>query len=153
MAVFESNQFDTGNHEVGPHSAGETYVQEATLTVTAAAANDVFKMHVIPPACVPVDVVCYLQDLDTGATLVWDMALLNAAGTDVTASTEIIDASTVGQAKGVQRANCINLKKSFTVDEDSEQYLAAKVRTGVTGLNASKVFRSIMTYRASEYGV
>lgn len=153
MAVYTADAISAQNPPVGPHSAGEMYVQRSRILVTDLAINTVIKMHVVPPGCIPVDVMVECQDLDSGAGLTWDMGLLNAAGTDLTASTEIINGSTVGQVAGVQRANHYNLGNNFTVNRAADQYLAIKATAGVVGLNAGKYIRSTLMYRASEYGL
>lgn len=128
----------------------DTVTVEAKLTTTAAhlfATNDILVAVPLPPNHVLVD--CYIAtgDIDTGASLALTVAQLTKDFTDIVANTNLITASTVGQAGGVARAAVaagLQLAPLTTT-----RWFGIKVAAGAAGVNADAVLSLVLQYRAA----
>lgn len=79
-----------------------------TLAADKPAQNDTIRMVVLPAGHVPVDLWVDSDDLDANAgapAITISVGILDAAKTGLAANTTMINASTVGQAGGIARAD------------------------------------------------
>lgn len=130
---------------------GNTITVESKVTLTAAAnqmaTNDIIVALPVPANHVPVDCMLLSDDIDSGASLTMTVAELNQDFTDIVANTNLITASTIGQAGGVARASVVDGLRLAPVQRT--RWFGVKVAAGVAGLNANAVLGLVMSYRAS----
>lgn len=135
-----------------PYETGTPITQRSVVALpNTHAASDIIKLNILPAGCSLVDYKVASDVLDTNGspTFRYTVGVLNAAGTDLVASTEIIltaPAATIG----VQQMNHTNGLKNIGVGA-SDQIIAAKVTTVAATKAAGSMF-GIMTYKAAEYG-
>ena len=156
MALLWSAQAVSQNPTPGIHSAGEVHVVEGKYDLAAALAlDDIVVLTRIPPGCIPIDCRLELDELDTGAdAIVVDLALMELGAVAVLANSELIKASTLGQAGGVARMDQLDAARRaiLEVSVEKERYVAMKVATGPgTGATSGRVKASVL-FRAKEYG-
>ena len=133
---------------VYPDEAGKVLVSDGTYEITAAQNVDevVVALCSLPAGCIPIDFTLIVDDLDSGAALVFDGGGINAAGEHV--DQIMIAASTVGQAGGVARSTLFPV----VVPAETETLFGLHVTTAGANGTAGTI-RGILTYRATEYGV
>ena len=136
---------------ITPYFQGETITMRSKITVsqlTQLAINDILVAGAIPPNCELVDAMIITDAIDSGSTLTLTLAQLLQDFTDIVIGTNIITASTVGQAGGIARAtvqgglrNTLNTGSDptgdTTVNPSGNTWLGLKVAAAVTGLNAT----------------
>lgn len=86
MPFANSNDFTTGRKPAVTPSATDLIAVRATIDLLTSdlVLNDTGAVLVLPPGCVPVDVIVDMDDLDTGAAaLVFQVGIVNAAQTDL----------------------------------------------------------------------
>ncbi len=129
----------------------QTVTVESKITLTAAvdplATNDIYVALPLPAYHVPVDCILCADDIDTGAGLTMTVAALKQDFTDIVASTNLITASTVGQAGGVARASVVDGLRLPAVAYP--RWIGIKIAAGAAGLNANAVLSLVFSYRAS----
>ena len=151
MAIFESDNF--GKSILSPQSAGEVYVSDDRVTLPdTLTVGDLVKIGYLPADCMPVDLIVRTQELDENATdlLRFTIGLLNAAGDDLVASSDLI---TGAQAEAVKtiRGDGVGFL-AITRDKVNDRILAIKV-TAAAETAAAGIIRAILSFRSSDYGV
>jgi len=150
MPVFTSINFEKSI--LCPQSAGEVYVTDdrAELPITLAL-GDIVKMGYLPADCTPTDLTIHTDELDAHAVdlLRFTVGLLDEAGTGIIAGTEFLIG---GQAEAVRtiRGNGAGFLTT-PLDKVNDRVLAIKI-TAAGATKAAGVIRTILSYRASEYG-
>lgn len=152
MAVYNSNFMQTGMPGIAPHSAGELHIAEGTVSFPATLANnDIAKVCYLPANCIPVDLVVHTEELDSNAvdTMTFSVGLLNPAGDDIVADTEML---TGGTAEAVQtiRGAGVGFNK-IERDVINDRVVAVKI-TADAATAAAGGMRVCLTFRASEWG-
>lgn len=137
MAIFKSNKITYKQPALTPMSAGQVVAERQSVAVPSTLAlNDIVAFCELPAGCVPVDGYLVSTDLDTGTpTITLTVGVLDAAGTDLVASTDFLTASTVAQAGGVARfdkAAGLGLAASAS-DRIIAVKVAAAAATGAAG--------------------
>ncbi len=146
-----------------PHSAGETMCTTFKVALdTDLAANDLIGFDLLPPDCIPVDIVFHSTDLDSGGTpaIVLDVGILNADKDDLVPSSLLIDGSTVGQGGGMARMDHYEaayepatwLAEATSPGISEKKTIAAKVMTAAATPQAGTI-RGTIFYRSAENGV
>lgn len=131
---------------LNPRGAGDVVASPRRSAAVAAtlAQNDLVVLGILPAWCELVDFALDATDLDTNASpaIVLAVGILNAAGDDLNANQNIITASTVAQAGGVQFAN--DPKGLALAAASVDRYLVAKVitaaGTGAAGTLGGRVY-------------
>lgn len=164
MTTFNSDQITNSKYYPGaaPHSAREVHQVDGIVSLPdTLAANDLAKLVELPAHCIPVDCVLISDDLDTNATptIVFDVGILNAAGTDLVPSSDLISASIIGQTGGTERMNskeCSFAPATWLAEATSPKIYAKKtVALKVTTVAATKAAGYVyfrLYYRAAELG-
>lgn len=144
--MYESDNVTKARPAVYPCEAGEVYVSDGAFEITAAQNEDeiVVALCVLPARCIPLDFTVIMDDLDSGASLVWNGGGINAAKDDV--DQVMISASQVGRSAGMARSTLFPV----VAPSDSETLFGVHF-TAQTGGQAGTI-RGILTYRAEEYG-
>jgi hypothetical protein len=132
---------------VYPDEAGKVLVSDGTYEITAAQNVDevVVALCSLPAGCIPIDFTLIVDDLDSGAALVFDGGGINAAGEHV--DQIMISASTVGQAGGVARSTLFPM----VAPVETETLFGMHITTAPGGAQAGTI-RGILIYRSTEYG-
>ena len=150
-SVYTAQTIRSNNPIVAPNQAGIVYVSKGRYTVSAAIVqNDIFKLCVLPAGCVPLGFTLGCTDLDQATSLVWDVGLWDGT-TGLTANTELLDASTCGQAAGVGVQNSLNFLTNIT-KATTDRYIAAKCVTAPGTSETSGYIWGILYYHYAEYG-
>lgn len=144
--MYESDNVAVNRPAVYPKEAGAVYVSDGTFEITAAQNVDeiVVALCILPPGCIPIDFTVVMDDLDSGASLVWNGGGINAAEDDV--DQVMISASQVGRSAGLARSTLLPV-----VTPAETETLFGVHFTAQTGGQAGTI-RGILTYRAAEYG-
>ena len=132
---------------VYPDEAGKVLVSDGSYGITVAQNVDeaVIALCSLPAGCVPLDFIVVMDDLDSGAGLVWDGGGINAAEDAV--DQIMISASTVGQSAGLARATLFPM----VAPVETETLFGVHITTVAGGAQAGTI-RGILTYRSTEYG-
>lgn len=153
MPTFTSNFFAANKPAIAPHSAGELYVAEGTVSFPATLADgDIAKVCYLPANCMPVDLMVHTEELDSNATdtLTFSVGLLNADEDAVISGSELI---TGGTAEAVQTVRGAGAGfNGITRDEFNDRILAVEI-TADPATGAAGKMRVVMSFRAAEWGV
>jgi hypothetical protein len=130
---------------------GVPIVERSDITLTAAtdpvATGDIYVAVCLPVNNEIIDGMVELSDVDSGAALTVTLAQLTKDFTDIVAGTELIIATTAGQAGGVARAsNVPGMMLAASATED--RWYGLKIVAGAAGLNAGALMRAVIMYRA-----
>ena len=153
MTVLTGVQAEDVNPVPSIHSAGEVHVAEGKYDAAdSLALDDVIKMHRIPAGCIPIDCRLEMDDLDTGAAMVVSLALMELGGTDIIADSELIKASTLGQAGGVARMDQLDTDRRAVLEKavEKQRFVVLKITTAAGTPAAGRVKSSVL-YRGAEY--
>lgn len=154
MPFTNSNDFTTGRRPAVTPSATDLLAVRGTIDLTTGnlALNTTGAVAVLPPGCVPVDVIVDMDDLDSGAAaLVFQVGIVNPLQTDLSVLAADGGAnwgSTVAaNAAGVQRI-VFNGKAIVNVQpSQAERFVGLKVATAPTAPVAGQVGVTLL-YRA-----
>lgn len=109
MATYETTQVASSRPPATSTSAGQAVFTYGQFTVaTALALNDVIRLCQLPPGHVPVDFILDTDDLDTNGT---PTIVVKAGIEGLGSANQFLNASTVGQAGGVARADQIGFSR------------------------------------------
>jgi hypothetical protein len=154
MALLWSEQAKSQNPTPGIHSAGEVHVVEGKYDLAAALVDeDIVVLTRIPPGCIPIDARLEMDDLDTGAGLVGDLALMELGAILALANSEMILANVLGQAAGVARMDNLDAARRAVLEVavDKERYVVYHVTTAPgTGATSGRIKASVL-FRGKEY--
>ena len=154
MALLWSEQAKSQNPTPGIHSAGEVHVVEGKYDLAAALVDeDIVVLTRIPPGCIPIDARLEMDDLDTGAGLVGDLALMELGAILALANSEMILANVLGQAAGVARMDNLDAARRAVLEVavDKERYVVYHVTTAPgTGETSGRIKASVL-FRGKEY--
>jgi hypothetical protein len=133
---------------VYPDEAGKVLVSDGTYEISVAQNVDeaVIALCSLPAGCIPLDFTVAMDDLDSGAGLVWDGGGIKSDESEV--DQVMISASTVGQSAGLARSTLFPMVAPL----DVETLFGIHITTAPGGAQAGTI-RGILTYRATEYGV
>jgi len=155
IAILTGPKAYGSNPVASPHSAGEVYVSDGYYDLAAALVVDnIVKLCRIPANCVPIDCMLDMDDLDSVAGLVGDLALMEEGGADVIADSQMILGSTLGQAAGVARMDHLTAAKRAVIKKavDKPRLVVYKVTTApATGEITGRIYAAVFV-RAAEYG-
>ena len=153
MTVYISDAISDRKPLVSPTQAGIVHSSsgEADLPATLSE-GDIIKLAWLPEGCLPAAMNLGMKCLDSGSALILKVGLLNAAGTDLVASTDLVVSTTKGQTGGM-----VPMDSKYAFDPDyispseNDRVVAAKVTTGAAGKSAGKMW-CVFMYRPTEYG-
>ena len=154
--ILQTKAIAAGYPEVTPSGAHDVVAVTATYTVAAALViNDVIEMIVLPPGCVPVDVILDTEDMDSGTTLTLDVGIMAGTVGDTTVANrttgaEFIAASTVGQAGGVARAAVVGFTR--LAPSDVRRSIGVKAKAAATGAGPGDEISLTVLYRPAVHG-
>lgn len=151
--VYTGTQAGYVNPAPSPHSAGEVYIAEGKYDASAnIVVDDIIKLTKLPARCIVSDCRLELDDLDTGAAMVVELALMEEGATDVLASSQMILASTLGQTGGVARMDKLTtaIRAVLEAASDSQRFVALKVTTAPGTTQAGRIKASVL-FRSAEY--
>lgn len=86
---------------------GQVISDEGTVNLLKAELetdNQIGECVILPAGHVPVDLIVFAEDGSTGADIVFDVGVLDAAGTALESGQNFITGTTIGQAGGLARA-------------------------------------------------
>lgn len=135
------------------HSAGEVHVAEGKYDAPdSIVVDDIIKLHRVPANCVPIDCRLELDALDAGTAIIVSLALMEEGASDIIADSELILASTLGQAGGVARMDQLDTARRAVLEVavEKKRFVVLKVTTAATTAAAGRVKSSVL-YRAAEY--
>lgn len=124
---------------IQPFGQGVTLTERSKITVaqlSQLATGDVLVAGAIPAGCELVDAAIITDAIDSGANLTLTAGILLQDFTGLVANSNIITASTVGQAGGIARASVAGGLRN-TVNNQALTWLGLSVAAGVAGLNAT----------------
>ena len=155
MATFKSDVVTNVDTKpvVFPRETGVAITQKAVVALpNTHAVADIIQLNILPAGCGVVDfkVPCDILDSNGSPTFRYTVGVMNAAGTDLVANTELV-LTAPAAAIGVQQINHTNGLKNIGVST-SDRVIAAKVTTVAATKAAGSMF-GILTYKAAEYGV
>jgi len=150
-SVLTAQTIRNDNPIVAPNQAGVVYASKGRYTVSAALVkNDIVKLNVLPAGCVPLDYVLLCSDLDTATAMIMTVGLWDGT-TGLTANTELISLTDIGQTGGVARMEDMNGFTNIT-KATTDRYIAAKVTTAPgTGATSGYIW-GVLYYQYAEYG-
>lgn len=136
---------------VTPSHAGDVVALVSDITLAAAtdpmATGDIYVAGVLPANMRLIDAMIVAGDIDTATALTLTLAALLQDFTDIVSNSNIITASTVGQAGGVARASVAG---GLQVDPStSDTWIGIKLAAGATGLNAGAKLRVVLWYQSA----
>jgi hypothetical protein len=135
------------------HFTGVPIFQKSDITLTAALdpmlTNDIYVGACLPANSELIDAYLVCGDIDTAAALTLTVARLYQDFTDIVASSDIITASTVGQAGGVARA-AVGTGSIMAAPVAYDTWYGIKVANAPTGLNANVKMRLVLVYVPAE---
>ncbi|MFZ4436806.1 MAG: hypothetical protein ACOYOS_00100 [Syntrophales bacterium] len=133
---------------VYPDEAGKVLVSDGSYEITAAQNVDevVVALCSLPAGCIPLDFTLVVDDLDAGATLIFDGGGINSTEDHI--DQIMISGSSVGQAGGVARSTLLPM----VAPAETETLFGFHVTTAGNAGTAGTI-RGILTYRSTEYGV
>jgi hypothetical protein len=126
----KSHKVEDYDPAVYPDALGEVLVSDGIVeaTIDQLDVNNLLGLCVLPAGCVPIDFILIEDALDTGTALVQDVGVLNALETGLTASTNFLTSTTVGQAGGSARAEAI--PDALMVPDAADRIIAVQTTTG-----------------------
>lgn len=139
MSFANSNDYLSGRKPVPSPAGGEVFAVRFALAMLTSdlALNNAGAIGLIPPGCVPVDVIVDGTDMDSGAAaMVLQVGVLNAAGTDL--STDAADgggawgATTAVNTAFTQRITPTLNNMANVQATQTERKLGVKVATAPT---------------------
>lgn len=147
MTMLKSDNVLGIRPAVYPQEAGVIYTSDGSYEITVAQNVDeaVIALCILPIGCIPLDFTVAMDDLDSGAGLVWDGGGIKSDESEV--DQVMISASTVGQSAGIARATLFPV----VTPADVETLFGVHITTVAAGAQAGTI-RGILTYRAGEYG-
>ena len=151
--VFTGTQAEDVNPVLSIHSAGEVHVAEGKYdTLGSEVLDDIIKLHKIPANCIPIDCRLECDDLDSGAGIVVDLALMELGGSDVITNSELIKDATIGQGGGVVRMDALTSARRAVLEAsvEKQRFVALKITTAAAGMQVGRIKSSVL-YRAAEY--
>jgi hypothetical protein len=132
---------------------------KSDLTLTAAiplATGDIIVGACLPANCELLDAILVAGDIDSGTALTMTVAQLLQDFTDIVSGTDVITASTVGQAGGVARAS-VALGTMIEPQSDYDTWYGIKIAAAATGVNTTTgpgsgypQLRLILIYQCAE---
>jgi hypothetical protein len=132
MANKKSTRVNNGVGISGSR-AGGVVTDDGTVNLLKAELetdNQLGELVILPAGHVPVDLIVIAEDGSTGADIVFDVGILNAAGDDLESGQNLITGTTVAQAGGVARAaEAAGLQLAVS---DSDRIIALKITTPAT---------------------
>lgn len=153
MPNFKSSQCQpqTGYRPaISATHAGEVKAVRGSVSLpNTLAQNDIVELVQLPPQHVIVDAVLDSDDLDGGAALVMDVAIINSGGTDVVANTKVISDTTVGQTGGVARMDEQGAPR--LAPSNSARNVGVKITTAAAAAQAGTLGLTLF-YRAADFG-
>ena len=163
MATFTASKITNKKYYpvATPHSSREIYTVTDKVAVTnALALNGLIKLAILPPNCLPDDILIYSTDIDSATSIVLDVGVLNDDEDDLVASSLLIDGSTIGQGGGVARMDDYEavfepatwLAETDCPDLHEEKIIAAKVVTAAGTPVAGTIYVRFR-YRSAEGGI
>ena len=129
-------------------------VRSFSATEQAAMADDdLIRFCYLPKNHILEDLIIDTEDMDAGADLVLTAGFVDVAGTGITAGTEIINASTIGQSGGVATAVFQGKTTLMCARYATDKIIAAKINPNPhTAQGAAKIMRFVATYRPAAQG-
>lgn len=154
MSEYQAENVKNYRPVAGPRKAGEVMVSSGYYAVgTGLTADDLVSLAVLPPGCIPVDLVITSDDLeDSSATpaIVLNAGFLDDEDDPTDVENLLITSSSVAQSGGIARMDTAAGRK-LTVSNTAERTLAVKVATAATTPKAGTIYADLY-YRAAEWG-
>ena len=162
--AYSSNKITNEKYSpaAAPHSAGEVHTIEAVVAIgDPLVDNDLVGLMPLPGNCIPVDFKMTCEELSDGTDIIFDVAILNEAGTDIVPNSDLVSASVMAQNNGGQQImnslECVFapatwLAEATCPDVEVAKTIVAKVTTPATTEKTGSFYCSLQ-YRAVENGV
>ena len=135
---------------ITPDQPGIVVAQQSSVILAAATdpllAGDIYAACCLPAGHRLLDATLLAGNVDTGAALTLTLAQLTKDFTDIVADTDLVVASTIGQAGGLVRAT--NQKAIMGSISTQDRWFGVKIVDAPAGLLAGEFLAATLCYQA-----